>query len=99
MSLRLRDLNMRAQTLANTREECLSLLDKGAKGGKTKWDEIEALRPASAGMLIPLALLHRRQSRGSVSPTTPGGQHTVVTHLQGQQESLNVPSFLEKKKV
>ena len=30
MSLPLRDLNMRAEMLANTREECLSLQAKGA---------------------------------------------------------------------
>ena len=48
MSLPLWDLNMRAETLANSREECLSLRAKGAKGGKPKWDEIEAVRPASA---------------------------------------------------
>ena len=73
MSPSLWDLNMRAETLANTREECLSLKAKGSKGGNAKWDEIEAVRPTSARMLIPLALLNKRQSRGSVSPTTPGG--------------------------
>ena len=33
VSLPLLDLNMRAETSANTREECLSLRAKGAKGG------------------------------------------------------------------
>ena len=76
MSLPLYDLNMRAETLANTRKECLSLRAKGAEGGKSKWDEIEAMRPTRAGMLIPLALLNGRKSRGSVSPSTSGGRHT-----------------------
>ena len=81
---------MRAETLANTREECLSLRAKGAKGGKPKWDEIKAVRPASASMLIPLALLNGRQSRGNVSPTTPGGRHTYKVNTAMGVTALGV---------
>ena len=34
--------NMRTETLRNAREELLNLGLEGAKGGETKWDEVEA---------------------------------------------------------
>ena len=58
MSLVLQDLNIVAKKLTNTRNKCLRA--KRASGVTIKWDEIEAVRRASDGMLIPLALLNIR---------------------------------------
>ena len=60
-----------------TRKGCLNLGAEGANGGKAKWDEIEAVIPASAGVFIPFSLLHRWHNRGSVSRTTSGARHTL----------------------
>ena len=59
---------MRTITLADAREEFLRCRTKGAKGGDSKRDEVKAMGPASASMLLLLTLLNRCKSRGSVSP-------------------------------
>ena len=56
----------------DAREELLGLWPKGARGGETKQDGIEAVGPKSAIMLVTLALLNRCKTRGSVSLTTTG---------------------------
>ena len=58
--------------MAYAGKELLNLRPKGAKGGETKWDEIEAVGPTSASMLVTLTLLNRCKSRGGVSLTTTG---------------------------
>ena len=75
MSLPLQNLNMRAKTLVSTRGEFSSLRAKRVKGGKTKCDEIEAVRLASAG--------NRRAEAASLVPLR-GGRHTYkVNTLMG----------------
>ena len=68
------------------REECLRLKAKGAKGGKTKWDEIEAVRLECVNMLIPLVFLNIRLSKDSVSPITPGVRHTDMFNTESTRQ-------------
>ena len=62
--------SMRTIGLVDAREVLLSPGPEGAKGGETKRDEVEAVGPASASMLVPLTLLNRCKIISSVSPTT-----------------------------
>ena len=64
---------MRTITLADAGEELLCRMTKGANGGESKLDEVKSMGLASASMLLPLTLLNRLNSRGSVSPSATSG--------------------------
>ena len=64
---------MTVVALVDAGEELLDLRPKGAEGGETNWDEVEAMGPARVSMLVTLTFLNICESRGSVSPTTTGG--------------------------
>ena len=71
---------MRTVVQTDAREEPLRRRTKGAKGGETDQDEVEAMGPASASMLFPLTLLNRCKSGGSISPSNVRRFHTNQIH-------------------
>ena len=54
--------------MADAREELLRRRTKGAEGGEAKRDEVKAMGLANVCMLVPLVLLNRWKSKGSISP-------------------------------
>ena len=72
MNLPRRYPNMRYVALTDAGEELIGLRPTGANGGETYEDEIKVVGPASARMLVTLALLNRFKSKGKVSPIDTG---------------------------
>ena len=64
---------MTTVTVADARDELLRRRIKGAEGGETERDGVEAMGPVNASMLRPLTLLNRCKSRGSISPFAASG--------------------------